>query len=264
MVKSDDATAKKWGADPANAKAVLPQFRHILVKAPANDAAARAAARRKAQDVLTRLDRGESFATLAKTSDDPGSSDKGGAYPGRMVKMFVPEVRRAYAELAPGQRASAPVETSFGWHVIEKGPIDDEACIEGHRTWLARNAAERIGRDVMKRLRHVVDGASSAAEVQRAFVAAVGSERKVLEDLPSIIRLDAATCDGFATIARGEGISWRDDVLVVAALTDDARDATEIEAEGCDARDPKSEMSAAEMARMRALIERELQKQQNH
>lgn len=75
-VKTDLATARKWGADPATAMNVLPAFRHILVKPGAG-------ARRKAEELIARLDRGEDFATLAKSSDDPGSANKGGAYPGR-------------------------------------------------------------------------------------------------------------------------------------------------------------------------------------
>src|SRR5688500_2817546 len=86
IAKTDLTTAKKWGADPANALSVLPVFRHILVKAPKGNAEASAAARKKAEDLLARLGRGEDFATLAKSSDDPGSANKGGAYPGSMVK----------------------------------------------------------------------------------------------------------------------------------------------------------------------------------
>jgi hypothetical protein len=254
FVKTDLATAKKWAADPANAKSVLPVFRHILVKAPAGDAPARAAARRKVEDLIARLDRGEDFATLAKSSDDPGSAKNGGAYPGRMVRNFVSEVRHAYDELRPGERARGPVETSFGWHVIEKGPVDDDACVDGHHAWLARNAAERVGRDLAKRLRHV-EGAS-ATEVERSYIAVAPMERKALDQLPIVVRMDAATCDGYVSIAQGEGMTWRDDVLFVAALTNDERNASEVDAEGCE---PLS--SGMSPAVFRALIEREQEKQ---
>lgn len=235
IVKPDLAAAKKWGADPANKADVLPVIRHILVKAPRGNEDARAAARRKAEEILARLDRGEAFAALAKTSDDPGSANRGGAYPGREVKTFVPEMRRAYAELAPGQRARAPIESSFGFHIVEKGTIDDDACADGYRAWLARGLAEKLGRNLAKALRHVESG-GVAGVIDRAFADVLGADRSKAGQRPVVVRMVAETCDGFATIARGEGITWRDDALVVAALTNDERDAAELEAESCDDR----------------------------
>lgn len=147
------------------------------------------------------------------------------------MKGFVPEMRRAYAELRPGERAKTPVETQFGFHVVAKGPIDDDACVDGHRAWLLRETVERIGRDLAKRLRHVESG-PVAAEVERAITGEAGRANP----LPAVVRMAAETCDGFASIGRGEGITWRDDALVVAALTNDERDASELEGEGCEAR----------------------------
>ena len=235
IVKPDLAAAKKWGADPANKAEVLPVIRHILVKAARGNDEARAAARRKADDILARLDRGEAFAALAKMSDDPGSASQGGAYPGRQVKTFVPEMRRAYAELAPGQRARAPIETSFGWHIVEKGTIDDDACVDGYRAWLAKSMAEKIGKNLERRLRHVESGGVAGA-IDGAFTDVLGADRSKAGQRPVVTRMVAETCDGFATIGRGEGITWRDDALVVAALTNDERDAAELEAESCDDR----------------------------
>jgi hypothetical protein len=254
LVTTDLTTAKKWAAEPANAVHVLPAFRHILVKAPAGNADARAAARRKADDLLQRLERGEDFSTLAKSSDDPGSAHKGGEYPGSMVKNFVVEIRRAYAELRPGERGRSPVESSYGWHVVAKGPIDDEARLEGHRAWLARSLAERIGHDLGTHLRHV-EGAPAAAEIERAYGAALGADCSRFDALPAVLRMDAATCDGYASIARSGGMTWRDDVLVVATFTNDARDASEIEVNDCEL--DSTRMTGAEL---RALIERARQK----
>jgi hypothetical protein len=152
-----------------------------------------------------------------------------------MVKSFVPEVRRAYAALRPKERERAPVESSFGWHIVAKGEIDDDACVEGHRAWLAKSTAERIGRDLAKRLRHV-EGSTVAAETERAFAAVLGADRGKVEKPPVVVRMVAETCDGFASIGRGEGFTWRDDVLFVAALTNDERDASEVDAESCEPR----------------------------
>ncbi|HJQ84469.1 MAG TPA: SurA N-terminal domain-containing protein [Candidatus Binatia bacterium] len=91
--------------------------RHILVKAPA-DAEAKAAARKKASDLLARVKAGGDFAALAKQSDDPGSAANGGdlgLFPrGRMTPAF----EKAAFDLAPGT-VSDLVETPFGFHVIK-------------------------------------------------------------------------------------------------------------------------------------------------
>ena len=99
--------------------------RHILVKidATATDkAAADAAALAKATDIGKQLkadpNNQDLWNTLAKTSDDPGSKDKGGeigwASPGNLVA----EYEAAVKTMTPGQ-ISDPVKTSFGYHVIQ-------------------------------------------------------------------------------------------------------------------------------------------------
>lgn len=76
-------------------------------------------ARKKAQDLLARVRKGEDFAKLAKeNSDDPASKDKGGEYDffgrGRMVAEF----DKAAFALKPGE-ISDLVETQFGFHIIK-------------------------------------------------------------------------------------------------------------------------------------------------
>lgn len=101
----DAAAAKAWGADPANAKAMLPATRHILIKvASTASPAEQAAARKKADAVLARLKRGEDFAKVAReTTDDPGSKDHGGRYPGEMVQNFIEEYRKATRRSRPAR-----------------------------------------------------------------------------------------------------------------------------------------------------------------
>ncbi|MBV8081663.1 MAG: peptidyl-prolyl cis-trans isomerase [Candidatus Eremiobacteraeota bacterium] len=84
------------------------QARHILVKTKA-----------QADVVEAQLKKGGDFAALAKQySIDPGTKDKGGELgwfgPGQMVPAF----QAAAFALKPGQ-ISAPVQTPFGWHVIQ-------------------------------------------------------------------------------------------------------------------------------------------------
>ncbi|GIX26269.1 MAG: peptidylprolyl isomerase [Burkholderiales bacterium] len=98
---------------------------HILVKLDADAGAEeRAAARRKAEDLLAQAQKApERFAELAKKhSDDPGSRDQGGALGlfqrGTMVKSF----DEAVFGMKPGE-IRGPVETQFGYHVIKLDEI---------------------------------------------------------------------------------------------------------------------------------------------
>ncbi|MBC5825951.1 MAG: peptidylprolyl isomerase [Candidatus Eremiobacteraeota bacterium] len=82
--------------------------RHILVKSKA-----------EADSIEAQLRKGANFADLArKYSVDPGSKDKGGELgffgPGQMLPQF----DAAAHALKPGQ-ISPPVQTSFGWHIIQ-------------------------------------------------------------------------------------------------------------------------------------------------
>lgn len=92
---------------------------HILVSAPADDEATRAAAREKAADLLAQIRAGADFATLAREhSNDPGSAANGGDlgfFPqGQMVGPF----NDAAFSLEPGA-VSDLVETEYGFHIIK-------------------------------------------------------------------------------------------------------------------------------------------------
>ncbi|MBI5926377.1 MAG: peptidylprolyl isomerase [Aquabacterium sp.] len=83
--------------------------RHILVDTQA-----------QAQAVIKRIQAGESFDKLAKAlSTDTGSGQDGGdlgwAGPGTYVKEF----GQALMALAPKGLTEEPVQSTFGWHVIE-------------------------------------------------------------------------------------------------------------------------------------------------
>lgn len=100
------------------------QARHILIgtrntdpnskKKPLTDAQAK----KKADEIRARLEKGEDFAALAKAeSDDPGSKETGGTYTfgrGEMVPAFE---QTAYG--LKENEISHPVKTQFGYHVIQ-------------------------------------------------------------------------------------------------------------------------------------------------
>lgn len=97
---------------------------HILLTTAAGDVEADAAAEQQIQDLRARIANGEDFADLAREySQDPGSAAQGGELgwiePGVMVDAF----EDALYQLEPGD-ISAPVKTSFGWHLIKLEEID--------------------------------------------------------------------------------------------------------------------------------------------
>jgi peptidyl-prolyl cis-trans isomerase C len=83
--------------------------RHILLSSEEN-----------ANKVIQQLDGGADFAKLARSlSSDKGSAAKGGDLewfsPNTMVKPFA----NAVAGLKPNEYTKTPVQTQFGWHVIQ-------------------------------------------------------------------------------------------------------------------------------------------------
>ena len=91
--------------------------RHILIKT--NELINDAEAKRRLEAVAGRIADGDDFATLAKAnSDDSGSSVQGGDLGWVMPGLLVPPFEKAMAELAINE-ISQPVQTQFGWHLIQ-------------------------------------------------------------------------------------------------------------------------------------------------
>jgi peptidylprolyl isomerase/peptidyl-prolyl cis-trans isomerase D len=93
--------------------------RHILIRAAEGDDLQRSAARELSRSIMDRIRGGESFDTVARSiSDDTQSARQGGDLgwfgKGRMVQAF-----EDAAFSAPIGRLVGPVETQFGYHVIE-------------------------------------------------------------------------------------------------------------------------------------------------
>lgn len=94
------------------------QIRHILVEDE-----------KKANELLAQIKKDrKQFAALAKkNSKDPGSAEKGGdlgwGAPGNYVQPFA----EAVSKLKKGEITSAPVQTQFGWHIIQ---LEDTRPVE--------------------------------------------------------------------------------------------------------------------------------------
>lgn len=103
------------------------QASHILIKLEEGaDEAAVAAARAKANDILTKIKAGESFELLAKKySDDPGSAELGGD----LGYFGLGMMENSFEEVVFSQKegdVSEPVLTSFGFHIIKLTGIRKE------------------------------------------------------------------------------------------------------------------------------------------
>jgi len=86
------------------------QVRHILVPDE-----------KTANDMLAQIKGGKAkFEDLAKkNSKDPGSAEKGGDLGWAPATNYVAPFAKAVTGLKKGQTADKPVQTQFGWHVIQ-------------------------------------------------------------------------------------------------------------------------------------------------
>lgn len=75
-----------------------------------------------AEGLIRRLNNGEDFAALAgEFSEDPGSASNGGDLGYIQRGLFVEQFDQAiFDDLAIGQLAQKPIQTQFGYHIIEK------------------------------------------------------------------------------------------------------------------------------------------------
>jgi len=90
--------------------------RHILIKI--NEMTAEADARRRITDLKERLDNGGKFEELARLHSDDGSAAAGGDLGWVSPGDTVPEFEQAMNALRDGE-ISAPVQSPFGWHLIQ-------------------------------------------------------------------------------------------------------------------------------------------------
>lgn len=93
------------------------RVRHILISP--DQVRSEQDAQRQAQSLHNRIREGASFEDLARAnSDDPGSAAQGGTLGWVSPGELVPGFEEAMDALEPGV-VSEPVESQFGWHIIE-------------------------------------------------------------------------------------------------------------------------------------------------
>jgi len=82
--------------------------RHILVEKET-----------EAKEIIEKLKKGEKLDELAKGSKDPGSKDHGGDLDWNLPGGFVKPFSDAMVKLEKGKYTETPVQSQFGWHVIQ-------------------------------------------------------------------------------------------------------------------------------------------------
>jgi len=192
VIVTDDDIRRYYDANASDyQKPAGRSARHILLKieAGATDEQ-KQQLRGQVEAILTRLDNGEDFATLAQAlSEDTLSAQNGGDLgffgPGDMV----PEFDQAAFSTPVGQRVPSVIETQFGFHVIE---------VTGERPAGATPLSE-------------VEGQIRSLLVARRTGDRVRSESERLRE-------EMGTAEGFETVAAREGLEI-DSLTITAGET---------------------------------------------
>ena len=135
---------------------------HILIEVAADASEAEIeTARQTAEDLSRRAQDGEDFATLAiEYSEDTGSAAAGGdlgwVESGVMVQAF----ENAMYELSMEAPISGPVQTGFGWHVIQLNDIRESTGMsfeEARATLVREYEEENASRAFLEQADRLVD-----------------------------------------------------------------------------------------------------------
>lgn len=124
----------------SNAKQIVVEqthARHILVRM--NEIVSEAEARRRLVEIKEQLDAGAEFAELARANSEDASSAKGGDLGWVSPGDTVPEFEKAMDALKPGQ-VSDPVQSPFGWHLIQVVERRTEDLTKERERQMARQA----------------------------------------------------------------------------------------------------------------------------
>lgn len=137
---------------------LVPQthVRHILITP--NELVSSEEARTRLLQLRQRIEGGDDFATLARShSDDKGSAIQGGDLGWVNPGDLVPRFEEAMNQLKPGE-LSQPVQTRFGWHLIQvlgrrQHDATDEVRRSQAREALRERKANEATKQYMERLR---------------------------------------------------------------------------------------------------------------
>lgn len=117
------------------------------------------AAKKKAEEIITKLNKGEKFSELAKKySEDEGTKENGGDLgyfnTGQMVKEF----EEAAYKLKTNKYTTTPVKTTYGYHVILKTDQKDKPSYKDAKdTIIEKMTEEKISEDTTIYYKALVD-----------------------------------------------------------------------------------------------------------
>jgi peptidyl-prolyl cis-trans isomerase SurA len=193
----EEAYQRNKGSLPKREASVA--WRQIIIT-PKPTAAAKAAARAKADSILAELKAGGDFELIARReSDDPGTKANGGDLGWNRRGRMVPEFDRWMFALPPGQ-LSPVIETAFGFHIIRVDRVQPGEVKARHIL-----IAPKVDSADLKRAHAEADSVAAAWRAGAAFDSlaklhhdfASGEETTLLTPFPRA-QLPTAYQQGFA------------------------------------------------------------------
>ncbi|MEO8294700.1 MAG: peptidylprolyl isomerase [Gemmatimonadota bacterium] len=176
-------------------------FRQIVV-APRPSAASRAMAKAKADSIVRELRAGGDFAQAAKRfSEDPASKEKGGDLGWFRRGNMIAEFEREAFRLKPGV-ISEPVESSFGYHIIQVQRIQPTEIQARHILIVPEVTQDEAdsARALADRLAEMVRSGAAVDSLQLIYHDR--GEEKIAEDVP-MTQLPAAYAPVLTTADSG-------------------------------------------------------------
>lgn len=124
---------------------------HIMVRLPENAEPEQAEiAKNKIDEIYNKLNNGEDFAQLAKTSsEDPQTAVKGGALPEFTPGRMLPSFEEQIFSLETGQY-SKPFRTRVGWHIVNKLGNKPVKSLKEERGEIKRKLSKTARADLSK------------------------------------------------------------------------------------------------------------------
>lgn len=111
--------------------------RHILIRL--NEVVSESEAKQRLTNLKERVENGTSFAELARLQSEDASASRGGDLGWLSPGDTVPEFERAMNALEPG-KVSDPVQSPFGWHLIQVVERRNEDMSKERQRVLARQS----------------------------------------------------------------------------------------------------------------------------
>lgn len=144
--------------------------RHILVKTE-----------KEAKDILAQLKKGAKFDKLAASKSlDPGSKDKGGDLGFNPPNRFVKPFGDAMVALKKGGITQTPVQTQFGFHIIQLVDIKELPTFDEVKA----NLTPRVQQDQLRK--HIEDlRAKAKVEYKGAYAAAPAAPAATTIPMPA-------------------------------------------------------------------------------